>query len=61
MARLSLGKGGPHRQEELVLEDAAAEGPIDLLEADHEIDHLRRLLGLREVVHPTDDEPVVDE
>ena len=52
---------GPHRQDQLILVDPAAHGPIHLLEADHEIDHLRGLLRLRKVVHPTNDEAIVNE
>ena len=49
------------RQEEDAVVNAAAHGPIDVLEPHHEVRHFRGLFRLRQVVHPTDDEPVVDE
>ena len=48
-----------HRQDQLVLVDAAADRPVDLFKADQEIDDLSGQVGLRQLVDPADDETVV--
>src|SRR5437879_4200903 len=52
---------GTQRQDHLLLENASAQGPVNLLEADQVIDDLRRELRLRQLVRPADNQPVVDE
>src|SRR5438552_1658527 len=59
VTRSRVRKGGTHGENQFVLKNARAHGPIDLFETDEKVDDFGGKLGLRKLVHPTDDKPVV--
>ena len=60
-AGATVRKHGADRKNQLVLVDAGAHGPIDLLETNEEIDDLRCQFRLWQFIDPADHQPIVNE
>ena len=61
LARMDALGRRSHRQDHFIAIHSATDRPVDFLEADEDIDHLRRQFRLRQLIDPADDKAVVDE